>query len=143
MNLSAQLHSYRATAIPPGVPADEVELQSDHGTLPVFQVEASSAFRAATAAHHLTGHPILKVERIQAPDDGALPALTSFELTFAPGFTPSGVAHCATASRQVLAERLTTTVEALDSDSAIARFERTDNVMVTACKRVQIEEVAA
>jgi hypothetical protein len=58
-------HSYRATTIPKGVSADEVEIQSDQGLLPTIQIRAINAGIAAIAAMTLTGRPVLKVERIE------------------------------------------------------------------------------
>lgn len=57
--------SYRATLIPKGMEFDEVEFHADHKLLPTLQLKAASADAAAAAAIHVTGRPVLKVERIE------------------------------------------------------------------------------
>lgn len=59
------LRSYRATLVPQGTAVDEIEYRSDQGALPTLRVKASNASEAEQAAHHLSGLPILKVERIE------------------------------------------------------------------------------
>lgn len=71
------------------------------------------------------------------------PALHRFELTYSPAHKPNGVPLDAKASRQVLHQRLTQEVEAIDCDGAIALFERESQRMVTACKRVQLQGAPA
>ncbi len=65
------------------------------------------------------------------------PPLQLFELTYAPGHKPTGTPVDPNASRQVLRERRTAQIEALDCDGAISMFERQSQRMVTDCKRVQ------
>ncbi|KQR55798.1 hypothetical protein ASF94_04420 [Acidovorax sp. Leaf160] len=59
------LRSYRATLVPEGTPADQLEVKADEGTLPTIQVKARNTARAEAAAHHLTGRPIFRIERIE------------------------------------------------------------------------------
>lgn len=59
------LRSYRATLVPKGTDHEQAESQADHGTLPTLRLRASNAHRAELAAHHLTGLPVLRVERIE------------------------------------------------------------------------------
>ena len=72
-------------------------------------------------------------------DMNPAPTLQLFELTYSPAHKPNGVPLDKTASRQVLHERHTTQVEAINSDGAIALFERESQRMVNACKRVQLQ----
>lgn len=67
----------------------------------------------------------------------APPAMVRFELTYSPAHRASGSPLNPHASRQVLAERITTTVEAIHADAAVMRFEREHGLMVTACTRLQ------
>lgn len=69
------------------------------------------------------------------------PALQRYVVTYSPAHTPLGVPFDKTASRQVLRERLTAPVEALNVDDAVQTFERQTGRMVTACKRVQLPGV--
>ncbi len=64
MNI-APLRSYRATLVPEGTPADQLEVKADEGTLPTIRVKARNTARAEQAAHHLTGRPVFRVERIE------------------------------------------------------------------------------
>lgn len=48
--------SYRATMVPEGTNADEVETLAALGKLPVATVEATSAYAAKKAARAQTGH---------------------------------------------------------------------------------------
>jgi hypothetical protein len=69
-----------------------------------------------------------------------LAALQLFELTYAPGYKANGTPIDRTASRQVLAHRLTAQEEGLTADGAIDAFEQREGRMVTACKRVQFTD---
>ncbi|RZL38725.1 MAG: hypothetical protein EOP35_05135 [Rubrivivax sp.] len=51
--------SYRAFLRPAGHPTDT-------GVLPFIQLRAVSAEHAMRAAHHVTGHPVDSVERLDA-----------------------------------------------------------------------------
>lgn len=64
MNID-RLRSYRATLVPEGTPADQLEVKADEGTLPTIQLKARNNARATLAAHHLTGRPVFRVERIE------------------------------------------------------------------------------
>lgn len=66
-----------------------------------------------------------------------LPPLQSFELTYSPAHHPSGTPLDNTASRQVLAQRLTRIVVACSPQGAIDAFERRAGRMVTGCMRLQ------
>ena len=59
------LRSYRATLVPPGTDYDEVEVKASHGALPTVQLKARNASQAELAAHHVTGLPVLMVERVE------------------------------------------------------------------------------
>ncbi len=59
------LRSYRATLVPPGTDYDQIEINAGHGTLPTMQLKARNAGQAEQAAHHVTGLPVLKVERME------------------------------------------------------------------------------
>ena len=63
--ISTALRSYRATMVPQGIATDELEVRSEKGNLPTLQVRAINALWAESAAHHLSGLPVLKVERIE------------------------------------------------------------------------------
>lgn len=63
--VGAQLRSYRATMVPQGIATDELEVRAEKGNLPTLQVRAINALWAESAAHHLSGLPVLKVERIE------------------------------------------------------------------------------
>lgn len=60
--------STHATLVPPGTEYDQVEVKAGHGALPTVQLKARNASQAELAAHHVTGLPVLKVERM---DGGA------------------------------------------------------------------------
>ncbi len=60
-----ELRRYRATLIPASVRADEAELKASQGALPFVQFRAANLSRAALIAGHVTGLPVLKVERIE------------------------------------------------------------------------------
>lgn len=62
------LRSYRAVLIPKGLDLNQVETKADAGTLPTIRVKARCSDRAQAAAHHVTGLPVLRVERV---DGGA------------------------------------------------------------------------
>lgn len=72
-----------------------------------------------------------------------VPPAIHWRITFSPGHYPSGMPVNRHASRQVLAERLWRVVEAPTADAAVAHFERTENLMVTACERADVGEVLA
>lgn len=57
---------YRATLIPKEVPLHEAELRADQGALPFVQLLAVNSGKAACMAHHVTGLPVLRVERFEA-----------------------------------------------------------------------------
>lgn len=59
------LRSYRATLVPPGTDYDQIEVKADQGVLPTVQLKAANAGRAELAAHHVTGLPVFKVERME------------------------------------------------------------------------------
>jgi hypothetical protein len=64
-------------------------------------------------------------------------ALTRFQLTYSPAHRANGTPIDPTASRQVLSERRTITVQAAHADAAVWIFEREHGRMATACKRLQ------
>lgn len=68
MQTNPPLRSYRATLIPKDVAADEAELKASQGVLPTLQLKALNSGYAERSAHHLTGLPVLKVERIEVPE---------------------------------------------------------------------------
>lgn len=57
---------YRATLIPKEVPPHEAEMRADQGALPFVQLLACNSGKAAVLAHHVTGLPVLRVERFEA-----------------------------------------------------------------------------
>ena len=59
------LHSYRATIVPKGTPVDQIVPRAEAGTLPTIRLKATNAHRAELAAHHVTGLPVVKAERIE------------------------------------------------------------------------------
>jgi len=65
MDSIQELRSYRATLIPQTIQADEVEFQSDQGLLPTIRVKAPDADTAKANAHKVSGHAVLKVERVE------------------------------------------------------------------------------
>ena len=67
MHLSATKRRYRATLIPPTVQASEAELKASQGTLPTLQFFAANSGQAEKIAHHVSGMPVLQVERIEVP----------------------------------------------------------------------------
>lgn len=56
---------YRATLIPKEVPLHEAELRADQGALPFVQFLACNSGKAERLAHHVTGLPVLRVERFE------------------------------------------------------------------------------
>lgn len=57
--------SYRATMVPEGTNADEVEALAAQGKLPVATVDAPSAYAAKKAARAQTGHDhIYEIEAV-------------------------------------------------------------------------------
>ena len=56
-------HSYRATLIPPGANAADIEDLADAGLLPAIRVRAANATEAH--AHMATGKGVLRVERVE------------------------------------------------------------------------------
>jgi hypothetical protein len=61
----------------------------------------------------------------------------AFELTYSPAHRANGTPLDPCASRQVMAERRTATVRARHADAAVWMFERDNDRMATACKRLQ------
>lgn len=59
------LRSYRATLIPPGTNASDVEALADKKLLPTIRVKAPCCESAERAAQHVTGHPVLRAERVE------------------------------------------------------------------------------
>ena len=59
------MRSYRATLIPPGTDASDVETLADKRLLPTIRVKAACCQSAERAAHHVTGHPVLRAERVE------------------------------------------------------------------------------
>ena len=59
------LGSYRATLIPPGTDASDVETLADKRLLPTIRVKAPCCQSAERAAKHVTGHPVLRAERAE------------------------------------------------------------------------------
>lgn len=59
------LRSYRATLIPPGIAPEDIETRADQGALPTLRLKAHNPGRASLAAHHVTGLPVLRVERVE------------------------------------------------------------------------------
>ena len=59
------LRSYRATLIPPGTDASDVETLADKRLLPTIRVKAPCCQSAERAAHHVTGQPVLRAERVE------------------------------------------------------------------------------
>ena len=57
------LRRYRATVIPKNVELADAELKASQGTLPFVQFLAANSGHAEQLAHHITGRPVLKVER--------------------------------------------------------------------------------
>jgi hypothetical protein len=112
--------------------------------LPVVALHNESAPALVDCHDAPVCHIAPPVKRAIVPQGyGATPALQLFKLTYSPAHTPTGVPLDRTASHQVLRERRTETIEALDCDGAIASFERSSCRMVTECKRVQAQGAAA
>jgi hypothetical protein len=63
--------------------------------------------------------------------------ITAFQLTYSPAHRANGAPLNPTASRQVLGERRTVTVRAPHADAAVWAFERDNDRMATACRRLQ------
>ena len=59
------LRSYRATIIPPGTDASDVETLADKRLLPTIRVKAPCCQTAERAAKNVTGHPVLRAERVE------------------------------------------------------------------------------
>lgn len=59
------LRSYRATLIPPGTDASDVETLADQKLLPTIRVKAPCCESAERAAKHITGQPVLRAERVE------------------------------------------------------------------------------
>ena len=59
------LRSYRAVLVPKGLDLNQVESKADAGCLPTIQLKARCSDRAQAAAHHVTGLPVLRVERVE------------------------------------------------------------------------------
>ncbi|RYF54859.1 MAG: hypothetical protein EOO29_54575 [Comamonadaceae bacterium] len=60
------LRSYRATLMPAGVIASDVEDLADAGLLPVIRLKACNATQAEANAHLVTGKAVLRVERVES-----------------------------------------------------------------------------
>ena len=56
------LRSYRATLIPPGTDASDVETLADKRLLPTIRVKAVTATQAEAVAHLATGKKVLRVD---------------------------------------------------------------------------------
>ena len=61
-------HSYRATLIPPGANAADIEDLADAGLLPAIRVRAANATQAEAHAHMATGKGVLRVERVEGQE---------------------------------------------------------------------------
>lgn len=59
------LRSYRATLVPRGTDVEQIEVKADQGALPTIRLKAPNSGRAELAAHHVTGLPVFKVERVE------------------------------------------------------------------------------
>ena len=59
------LRSYRAHLIPAGADPAELETLADARQLPTVRVKAACNQSAQRAAHHVTGLPVLRAERIE------------------------------------------------------------------------------
>lgn len=59
------MRSYRATLIPPGTDASDVETLADKRLLPTIRVKAPCCQSAERAAKHVTGQPVLRAERVE------------------------------------------------------------------------------
>ena len=59
------LRSYRATLVPKGTDYDQIEVKAGHGALPTVQLKARNASQAKLLAHHVTGLPVMSVERVE------------------------------------------------------------------------------
>lgn len=112
--------------------------------LPVVALHNESAPALVNCHDAPVCHTAPPVKRAIVPQGyGATQALQLFKLTYSPAHTPTAVPLDRTASHQVLRERRTETIQAIDCDGAIALFERTSGRMVTECKRVQAQGAAA
>jgi len=58
------LRSYRATLVPVGVEADQIELRASQGVLPTVQLKAVNTGIAEQLAHWVTGRPVFNVVRM-------------------------------------------------------------------------------
>jgi hypothetical protein len=56
---------YRATLIPLDVRPEDAELKASQGALPFVQFKADNLSKAAAIAQHVTGLPVLHVERFE------------------------------------------------------------------------------
>lgn len=59
------LRSYRATLVPAGVEADQIELRASQGVLPTVQLKAVNTGIAEQLAHWVTGRPVFSVVRVE------------------------------------------------------------------------------
>jgi hypothetical protein len=73
----------------------------------------------------------------------ASPALTTFQITYSPAHRPNGMPLDPHASRQAFAERRVAHVRAAHADAAVWMFERDNDRMATACRRLQDDVDAA
>lgn len=64
-------HSYRCQLIPPHLAADEVEQAADARALPELRLRAANAAAAMAAAHHLSGRPVTRTERVECDEVAA------------------------------------------------------------------------
>lgn len=58
--------SYRATLVPAGTAADEVETLAILGKLPTIQVKSGDAEAAGVAAHAVSGMAVHSIDRMDA-----------------------------------------------------------------------------
>ena len=60
------LRSYRATLVPVGVEADQIEVRASQGVLPTVQLKAVNTGIAEQLAHWVTGRPVFSVVRVES-----------------------------------------------------------------------------
>lgn len=68
-NITA-LRSYRATLIPHGVDAAQLDQLADARLLPVLRLKAASASHAQACAQLASGRPVLRIERVERSKAG-------------------------------------------------------------------------
>lgn len=59
------LRSYRVHLVPPGTSPEQIEPLADQRLLRELRLRAPSSQWAERSAHHLTGLPVARVERIE------------------------------------------------------------------------------